>query len=112
MTKTGNIFGGYTSQSWEGSSEKRDPTAFLFSIGVNNEVQFYPIKPGYIAINCKWILLPTFGIDDIFINPHNGCRISRSIKCYDGFKNECEINKGECNCDIEHMEVFSMTNIN
>lgn len=111
-TKNGNIFGGYTSQSWEGSGEKRDANAFLFSIGINNDVQFYPIKPGYIAINCKSVLLPTFGIDDIFINPHSGCSISRDIRCYDGFKNECELNKGKCNCDIEYIEVFSMTNIN
>jgi hypothetical protein len=59
-TTANNIFGGYTSQSWDSSnSYKTDHQSFLFSV---DKLAKYDIKNSHTqAIYCHSTLGPTFG---------------------------------------------------
>lgn len=103
-TKEGEIFGGYTSESWDGDTQKKDNKAFLFNI--NNKKQ-YPVKEDRIAMNAKQILFPTFGMDDIYLSS-NIFTIRRDMTCYQGSKIDYEINGGKMLFDIIEIEVFHM----
>jgi len=65
------IFGGFTSQSWQGSNvTKTDPQAFLFSL-VNNDryPRILSVKGrGANAIYCDPTSGPSFGRGDLVIN--------------------------------------------
>jgi hypothetical protein len=65
----GNVFGGYTEQSWSGSGYKADPNAFLFSL-INQDSE--PLKMKCIssdeAIYCSTKYGPNFGNMDIKIS--------------------------------------------
>lgn len=73
-TFNGNIFGGYTQETWENTDKyKRDPAAFLFSL-VNRENQ--PLKIKIDDIEVKHAIFcdtdgPCFGREDIIIYTEN-----------------------------------------
>lgn len=104
-TKRGEIFGGYTSQSWGGNTEKEDNKAFLYNI--NNKKQ-YPVKEDRIAINAKPFLFPTFGMDDIYLST-SIFKIRKEMACYERSKINYEINNGKKFFDVVEIEVFHMT---
>ncbi len=68
-SKNGNVFGGYTEQSWSGKGYKSDPNAFLFSL-INKDSK--PIKMKCInsdgAIYCSNNIGPNFGLMDLKIS--------------------------------------------
>lgn len=100
-TKEGQVFGGYTSVSWDGDTQKRDDCAFLFSV---NQKKKFPVKDARIAINAKKILLPTFGMDDIYISAEVSSLRNR-MASYEDTKSY-EINNGKMIFDVEEIEVF------
>ena len=57
-TKTGNIFGGYTSETWNGNNYKKDDKAFCFSIDLNKK---YNSKKTNNAIYSTRSYGPCFG---------------------------------------------------
>lgn len=59
-TKGGSIMGGFTTQTWEGETEKYDDKAFVFNL---NDKKKYHIKQGKTAISCSYDNLPVFGYD-------------------------------------------------
>jgi hypothetical protein len=65
----GNVFGGYTEQSWTGSGFKTDPNAFIFSL-INEDSE--PLKIKCVrpdeAIYCSTEYGPNFGLLDIKIS--------------------------------------------
>lgn len=73
--KGGFVFGGYTSQPWDGTSgSKSDPTAFLFTLTNPNEIPptRYPIKPEECenAIYCSTGGCAIFGDGrDLYVAP-------------------------------------------
>ena len=100
-TKEGQVFGGYTSVSWDGDTQKRDDCAFLFSVTQNKK---FPIKDARIAINTKKILLPTFGMDDIYISAEVSSLRNRMASYED--RKSFEINNGKMLFDVKDIEVF------
>lgn len=59
-TKGGSIMGGFTTQTWEGETEKFDDKAFVFNL---NDKKKFHIKQGKTAISCSYDNLPVFGDD-------------------------------------------------
>lgn len=100
-TKEGQVFGGYTSVSWDGDTQKRDDGAFLFSVTKKKK---FPIKDARIAINTKKILLPTFGMDDIYISAEVSSLRNR-MASYEDSK-AFEINNGKMIFNVQDIEVF------
>jgi len=73
QSKGGYLFGGFTSQSWEGNNVyKADPTSFIFTLTNPHSLPptQYPIKPDKIqkAIQCYHSHCAVFGGSDIRIN--------------------------------------------
>jgi hypothetical protein len=62
-TTNGNIFGGFTQQTWEGSGYKIDNNAFLFGLvnQENNPIKMKIKSGGQNAIYCHSGYGPTFG---------------------------------------------------
>ena len=61
----GNIFGGFTKQSWEGLGFKEDADAFLFNLSKKKK---YPVRDFRSAIYCNPECLCVFGKSDIYLN--------------------------------------------
>lgn len=61
----GEIFGGITHAYWDSNGLKYDSKAYLLSIILNVK---YHLKENKPAINTAKYLLPTFGVDDIYIS--------------------------------------------
>lgn len=59
-TKEGSIMGGYTTQTWDGETEKFDDKAFVFNL---NDRRKFHVKPGRAAISCSYENLPVFAYD-------------------------------------------------
>jgi hypothetical protein len=62
-SENGNVFGGFTAQTWDGNARKYDNAPFLFSL-INNDKK--PVKMdfatnGHYSILCKSACGPTFG---------------------------------------------------
>ena len=109
-TKEGLIFGGFTSESWEGNDfDKEDENAFCFSL--DNHKIYNSIK----------------GKKAIFASPNDGpcfqnCIFEVKDKCFenggtcdsdvnshfDNIESEYEINGGKNNFLVEDMEVFAV----
>ena len=69
LNAKGYIFGGFTTTSWDGTSERKsDPNAFLFSLtNKDNKPRKMKINPNHTAIYCDPEYGPNFGIRDIEI---------------------------------------------
>ena len=59
-TKEGSIMGGFTTQTWDGETEKFDDKAFVFNL---NDRRKFHVKPGRAAISCSYENLPVFAYD-------------------------------------------------
>ena len=110
-TKEGNIFGGYTSLSWdpEEEAEKKDEDSFVFSLNLE-KLYFESGKKEY-SIFCDKNKGPCFvgmfAVQELifstksFINPWG-------IQCFSGENYEYEINQGKNEFFIEELEVFQV----
>lgn len=110
-TKEGNIFGGYTSLSWdpEDEAEKKDEDAFVFSLNLE-KLYFESGKNGY-SIFCDKSKGPCFvGMFSVqesffrnksYVNPWG-------IQCFNGETSKYEINQGKNDFFIEELEVFQV----
>ena len=80
-SENGNVFGGYTEQSWSGKGGKTDPNAFIFSL-VNKINGPLKIKSNsWNAIYCDADSGPCFGLfGDFWISSNN-----EGIKNYSNF---------------------------
>ena len=107
-TKEGLIFGGFTSQTWEGKDfDKEDENAFCFS--VNNKKIYNCIK-GKKAIYASPTQGPTFQncifeIKDKCFESGGSCDPDISSH-YDNVKEEFEINGGKNHFLVDDLEVF------
>ena len=110
-TKDGNIFGGYTSISWdpEDEAEKKDEYAFVFSLNLD-KLYFESGEKEY-SIFCDRSKGPCFvGMFAVqehilksksYINPWG-------IQCFSGENSNYEINQGKSDFFIEELEVFQV----
>ena len=105
----GFIFGGFTSESWEGNNIlKKDDKAFCFSI---NHKKIYDVIKGKEAIKCNKNYGPVF-LNDIFgfrkYNLKEGeCYIIKA--CYfSGCEKDFEINGGEKELKAVEIEIFQL----
>lgn len=110
-TKDGNIFGGYTSLSWdpEDEAEKKDEYSFVFSLNLD-KLYFESGKKEY-SIFCDRNKGPCFvGMFAVqehilksksYINPWG-------IQCFSGENSDYEINQGKSDFFIEELEVFQV----
>jgi hypothetical protein len=110
-TKEGNIFGGYTSLSWdpEEEAEKKDDDAFVFSLNLE-KLYFESGKKDY-SIFCDKNKGPCFvgmfAVQENFIK--NKSYINPwGIQCFSGENSNYEINKGKNDFFIEELEVFQV----
>ena len=109
-TNNGFIFGGYTSENWNGSGiYKKDDKAFCFSIDLQ---KIYKNKKTDKSIYCNNNFMPVFG--DYFFAVYNNC-LSKGGMMNDGLNNrydnqlkENEINNGEQYFGITEVEVFEI----
>ena len=105
-TKTGYIFGGFTTKKWNGNEYKNDDKAFCFSFDLNKK---YNSKKTNNSIYCSRGIGPCFG--DAFFWVNNNCFseggvITEFNICYDNQKEKNEINNGQQKFAIEEVEVF------
>jgi regulator of replication initiation timing len=106
-TKAGIIFGGFTTQTWEGNSfDKQDDNAFCFSL---DKQKIYNIVKGKKAIYASPDNGPTFQncifqIEENFFENGGTCDVL--VKQYDNIEEELEINGGNQNFLVEDLEVF------
>ena len=108
-TQAGLIFGGFTTQSWEGKNfDKEDENAFCFSL---DKHKIYNIVRGKKAIYASPDNGPSFQncifqVDEKFFENGGGC--DYDIKHYDNIDEELEINGGSEHFLIEDLEVFAV----
>ena len=109
-TEGGLVFGGFTSQSWEGKdSDKEDENAFCFSI---DKQKIYNSIKGKKAIYANPNQGPSFQncifeIKDKFFE--NGGNCDSDVKShYDNIEEEFEINGGDNHFSVEDLEVFAV----
>ena len=107
-TKKGLRFGGFTCQKWDGNGDKKDKNAFCFSL---DKSKIYNWKKGRSSIFVSPESGPVFGncvfeLRDQFFEMGGLC--SEDF-FYDNQANQCEINNGEEQFDVEEIEVFSVT---
>ena len=105
----GVIFGGYTSESWEGNNiTKKDDKAFCFSINLK---KIYNIFSGKDAIKCNINYGPIF-LNDIFgfrkYNLMIGECSEKKACHYLGSMNDYEINGGIKEINVDEIEIFSI----
>ena len=106
-TKKGLIFGGFTSESWDGKGDKKDENAFCFSL---DKKKIYNWVKGKSSIFVSPETGPTFGncifeIKDKFLEMGGLCS---EDYFYNNQEKQCEINNGEAEFDIEELEVFNV----
>ena len=105
----GFIFGGFTSESWEGNNiSKKDEKAFCFSV---NYEKLYGIIKDKEAIKCNINYGPVF-LNDIFgfrkYNLKSGeCYIIKNCY-YSGCDKDFEINGGKKELSVEEIEIFQI----
>ena len=108
-TKKGYIFGGYTSETWDGNNYKKDDKAFCFSIDLKKK---YNNKKTNNSIYCSLGIGPCFG--DAFFWVNNRCFSEGGVvtekpnTCYDNQEGKNEINNGDQKFEIEEVEVFQV----
>ena len=77
----GNVFGGYTQQSWSGNTEyKSDPNAFLFSFINQHKTKLIMKCNNQNAICTNRRYGPLFGIADLNICNYSQSQIMRAVK--------------------------------
>ena len=105
-TKEGSIMGGYTTQTWDGETEKFDDKAFVFNL---NDKRKFHIKPGRPAISCNYENLPVFGYD---LSLSRDIYFSKFPSNYMAGENETRTNplynegEGKTMIDMVALEVF------
>ena len=109
-TKDENIFGGYTSVSWdpEDGGEKRDENAFVFSINLEKIYFYFGRKNNIICDKNKG---PCFvGMIDINNNilKSKGFVNNGNVQCFEGENDKYEINGGKNEFAIDELEVFQV----
>ena len=110
-TKDGNIFGGYTSVSWdpEDEAEKKDEYSFVFSLNLD-KLYFESGEKEY-SIFCDRNKGPCF-VGMFAVQEHilkSKCYINPwGIQCFSGEKSNYEINQGKSDFFIEELEVFQV----
>ena len=110
-TKEGNIFGGYTSLSWdpEEEAEKKDEEAFVFSLNLD-KLYFESGKKDY-SIFCDKSKGPCFvgmfAVQEYIFNTKSYIN-PWGIQCFSGEKTSYEINEGKNDFFIEELEVFQV----
>ena len=109
-TKDENIFGGYTSVSWdpEDGGEKRDENAFVFSINLEKIYFYFGRKNNIICDKNKG---PCFvGMIDINNNilKSKGFVNNGNVQCFEGENDKYEINGGKNEFVIDELEVFQV----
>ena len=110
-TKEGNIFGGYTSLSWdpEEEAEKKDEDAFVFSLNLE-KLYFESGKKDY-SIFCDKSKGPCFvgmfAVQEYIFNTKSYIN-PWGIQCFSGEKTNYEINEGKNDFFIEELEVFQV----
>ena len=104
----GLIFGGFTSESWEGNNiMKKDNKAFCFSINLK---KIYDIKYGKDAIKCNinygpiFMNMFSFRKYNLMIGECNGIKTSN----FYGIEKACEINGGEKEIKVDEIEIFEI----
>ena len=107
-TKKGLRFGGFTCESWDGKGDKKDKNAFCFSL---DKYKIYNWIKGKSSIFVSPESGPAFGncifeIKDKFFEMGGLCS---EDYFYNNQENQCEINGGEEQFDIEDVEVFSVS---
>ena len=107
-TKKGLRFGGFTCQTWDGKGDKKDTNSFCFSL---DKKKIYNYKRGKTSIYTSPESLPFFGncifeINDKFLEMGGSCS---EDYFYDNQENQCEINGGEEQFEIEEIEVFKVS---
>jgi len=110
-TTEGNIFGGYTSLSWdpEDESEKKDNDSFVFSL--NLEKLYFESGKNEYSIFCDKSKGPCFvGMFSVAENffRNRSYVAPWEIQCFDGETTKYEINKGKKDFFIEELEVFQV----
>ena len=110
-TKEGNIFGGYTSLSWdpEEDAEKKDEDAFVFSLNLD-KLYFESGKKDY-SIFCDKSKGPCFvgmfAVQEYIFNTKSYIN-PWGIQCFSGENTSYEINDGKNDFFIEELEVFQV----
>ena len=108
-TQAGLIFGGFTTQTWEGKNfDKLDENAFCFSL---DKHKIYNIVKGKKAIfaspdNGPCFQNCIFQVEEKFFE--NGGSCEAEIKHYDNIDEDLEINGGSEHFLIEDLEVFAV----
>jgi len=115
----GNIFGGYTEQSWNYINNCNvDPNAFIFSLinKDNKPIKMKCIKPSQ-AIYCSTDYGPNFGLNDIEISNESNIGTNSVSNLGDSYKHpdyEYESNEaqsflaGSCKLQVSEIEVFTI----
>ena len=105
----GTKFGGYTEESWEGKSNKKDYHSFCFSLTKN---KIYNSNPEKNAIICDPDLAPSFGgpLFKVFNNFFTkGGKCFPKNKCgFIGQDNDFEITNGIEDFEIHEIEVYQI----
>ena len=106
-TDKGNKFGGFTTQTWEGNTNKKDENAFLFSLDklkiydVINEQNAIECNPNYGPIFCEYQI---FIFDNFF---EQGGRTGKASLNYNT-QEDFELNSGIMVFKIKELEVFEI----
>ena len=106
-TDKGNKFGGFTTQTWEGNINKKDESAFLFSL---DKLKIYDIIEDQNAISCNPNYGPIFCEYQIFIFDNffqQGGRTGKASLNYNT-QEDFELNDGIMVFKIKKLEVFEI----
>lgn len=107
-TKKGLRFGGFTSESWGGTGDKKDKNAFCFSL---DKMKIYNCKKGNAAIFAHPNSGPAFEncifeVKDKCFETGGLCNINNF---YDNQETDYEINDGDEQFSVQNVEVFGVT---
>lgn len=100
----GNIFGGFTKQSWEGLGFKEDSEAFLFNLIKKKK---YPVRDATEAIYCDPECLCVFGKSDIYLNTIDKFTVF-PVNYGDDSCPKNDITNGYNLINLENIEVFDL----
>ena len=107
-TTEGKKFGGFTTQSWDGDTNKQDKNAFIFSL---DKLKIYDIITNQNAISCKPNFGPIFCGYQIFIYDNffnkGGIITGNANKNFNTEKN-FELNDGNVIFKVKELEVFEI----
>ena len=106
-TNEGKKFGGFTTQTWEGNTNKKDENAFLFSL---DKLKIYDIIKERDAIICNLNYGPMFGGGQIIIFDKFFKEGGKTGKAHENYNTEedYELNNGNMIFQIKELEVFEI----